>query len=110
MPRDVQKVLDAYVRLLRAHFGGRLERVVLFGSYARAEATPDSDVDVLVVIDALAPGERGAAVDLAYDASRDGGPEAPLITPLVWTRAEHLDRLSRERRIALDIQREGIPL
>jgi predicted nucleotidyltransferase len=110
VPPAVRNVLDGYVRLLRAQFGARVERVVLFGSYARGQAKPDSDVDVLVVIDVLGPGERGIAVDLAYDATRECGRDAPLITPLVWTHAEHLDRVSRERRIALDIQREGVPL
>lgn len=33
-------------------YGSRLERLVLFGSYARGEARPDSDIDVLVVLDA----------------------------------------------------------
>ena len=35
---------------LDALYGARLVRVVLFGSYARGEATPESDVDVLVVL------------------------------------------------------------
>lgn len=37
-------------RELRALYGDRLARTVLFGSYARGEARPDSDVDVLVVL------------------------------------------------------------
>lgn len=44
----------AYLPELRARldalYGARLVRVVLFGSYARGEATPESDVDVLVVL------------------------------------------------------------
>jgi predicted nucleotidyltransferase len=35
----------------------RPQRVVLFGSYARGEATEDSDVDLLVVMER--PGPRG---------------------------------------------------
>jgi len=35
----------------------RPERIILFGSYARGEATENSDVDLLVVLDA--PGPRG---------------------------------------------------
>ena len=45
---------DAYLPALRARlaalYGDRLVRVVLFGSYARGEATPESDVDILVVL------------------------------------------------------------
>jgi uncharacterized protein len=44
----------AYLPALRARldalYGARLVRAVLFGSYARGEATPESDVDVLVVL------------------------------------------------------------
>jgi uncharacterized protein (UPF0332 family)/predicted nucleotidyltransferase len=41
----------ALVDGLRALYGERLRRVVLFGSEARDDARPDSDVDVLVVLD-----------------------------------------------------------
>lgn len=33
----------------------RPDRVILFGSYARGEATEDSDVDLLVVVDESTP-------------------------------------------------------
>lgn len=40
-------------------YGSRLERVVLFGSQARGDATPESDVDVLVVLHGeVRPGEE----------------------------------------------------
>ena len=41
------------LQTLIAAFGERLKAVVLFGSYARGEARPDSDHDLLVVIDNL---------------------------------------------------------
>lgn len=40
-------------------YGPRLERMVLFGSQARGDATPESDVDVLVVLHGeVRPGEE----------------------------------------------------
>lgn len=36
--------------LLRDHYGDRIARLVLFGSRARGDASPDSDYDVLVVL------------------------------------------------------------
>jgi len=36
---------------LRDIYGSRLQRLILFGSQARGEATPESDVDLLVVLD-----------------------------------------------------------
>jgi predicted nucleotidyltransferase len=35
-------------------YGGRLQGVYLFGSRARGEGAPDSDVDILVVLDEVA--------------------------------------------------------
>jgi predicted nucleotidyltransferase len=35
---------------LAALYGARLQRVVLFGSHARGDAEPESDIDVMVVL------------------------------------------------------------
>lgn len=35
---------------LAAAFGQRLDKVVLYGSYARGDQTPDSDVDLMIVL------------------------------------------------------------
>lgn len=37
-------------RKLAEAYGDRLQRVVLFGSHARGEATPDSDYDVAIFL------------------------------------------------------------
>jgi predicted nucleotidyltransferase len=36
---------------LRGLYGGRLKKVLLFGSWARGDAHPESDIDLLVVLD-----------------------------------------------------------
>jgi predicted nucleotidyltransferase len=46
----VSEALDELRDELRALYGDRLAHTVLFGSHARGEARPDSDVDVLVVL------------------------------------------------------------
>ena len=38
---------------LRRTYGPRLRGVYVFGSYARGEATRDSDLDVLIVLDSV---------------------------------------------------------
>lgn len=42
--------IEAFSQSVRESFPGRVQRVVVFGSKARGEATPDSDLDVLVVV------------------------------------------------------------
>ncbi|MEZ4701961.1 MAG: nucleotidyltransferase domain-containing protein [Rhodothermales bacterium] len=50
MTKTVQLALDDAHVWLRQHYGERLSHVVLYGSHARGDARPDSDVDVLVVL------------------------------------------------------------
>jgi HEPN domain-containing protein/predicted nucleotidyltransferase len=47
--RTVQEQIDRMVKRIVKQF--RPEQIILFGSQARGDATPDSDVDLLVVMD-----------------------------------------------------------
>jgi predicted nucleotidyltransferase len=49
-PAQVRAALAEAKGRLEALYGDRLARVVLYGSYARGDARPDSDVDLLVVL------------------------------------------------------------
>jgi uncharacterized protein len=50
MSEQLQKILAELRARLEELYGERLERLVLFGSQARGDAEPDSDIDVLVVL------------------------------------------------------------
>jgi len=47
----LEELLAAFKRGLKRLYGDRLESLYLFGSYARGEAIPDSDVDLAIVLD-----------------------------------------------------------
>jgi predicted nucleotidyltransferase len=47
---DTSMLLVRIKSLLQAAYGDRFRGVVLYGSEARGEATPDSDVDILVLL------------------------------------------------------------
>jgi len=49
-PLDTSTLLARIKSRLHAVYGDRLRGVVLYGSEARGEATPDSDVDILVLL------------------------------------------------------------
>lgn len=49
VPAEIAGELDRFVDVVRARWGQDLISVVLFGSWARGEARPGSDIDVLVI-------------------------------------------------------------
>jgi predicted nucleotidyltransferase len=70
-PCEVRAIL-AELRLgLESLYGNRLRGLYLFGSYARGEAEPESDIDVLIVLDEVSdyPGEVDRTGFLASDLS-----------------------------------------
>jgi predicted nucleotidyltransferase len=48
---DAREILKQARKALEARYGARLKDLVLFGSMARGDATPDSDIDLLVVLE-----------------------------------------------------------
>jgi hypothetical protein len=47
----IAPILEDLKAGLQGLYGPKLRRLILFGSYARGEAEPDSDIDVAVVLD-----------------------------------------------------------
>lgn len=108
LPRAVDAALVAYRKALHATFGERLKEFRLFGSYARQEARPESDVDVFVAVEGLTHADRDVAFDLAYDVELQG--EWVGLSPLVYSTEQARELRARERRLLRDIDREGISL
>ncbi len=98
-------LLDRLRPRLAALYGDRLERLVLYGSHARGDARPDSDVDIAVLL-------RGA-VDPADEIDRTAGIVADAV--LEHGRFVSLYPLSTadfeaaERAIVRTVREEGIP-
>ncbi len=59
---------EKYVKALKKR-GVLLERVLLFGSHARGTAGPDSDIDLLVVVNKLDSNVREIIIEEAFNLS-----------------------------------------
>jgi predicted nucleotidyltransferase len=75
MDPKVKRLVDQVKAHLHEMYGEGIKRVILYGSHARGEATEDSDVDVLVLVDqSLNPREvEDGLSDLLYDIILDEG-------------------------------------
>lgn len=75
MKKNLLSQAKGFVRLLREHFGKHLVSAVLFGSVGRCEARPDSNIDILLVIDDLPSGRytrRNSLEPVMDKASKSG--------------------------------------
>jgi len=79
------------------------ERIYLFGSVARGDASPDSDYDLLLVVPDDAPPERRRS-RLAYEALRGTGTAADV---LVCTSSYFEDRRLLKASLPGTVLREG---
>jgi len=53
MQKEYIKLIEEYCSGIKNHFQGRLISICLFGSVARGEAKPDSDIDILIVVKSI---------------------------------------------------------
>lgn len=110
---DERKVLDALVAELKVHYGERLERVAVFGSRARGDLGPDSDIDLLIVLRVAQQEEfkeREVIWSLIARAWRLAPDAHVPISPAVFSRERFDELRARERRFAVDAENEGIRL
>ena len=99
------RVLDEFRRHLLEHFGQRLVGLTLFGSHARGEAGPDSDVDVAVILDRIdSHAERIWPMQIAPELGD------PVLVPIVLSQRELEFLRAREDALADSLDREGIAL
>jgi predicted nucleotidyltransferase len=107
LTRQEQAALEAFCIAVRTRFGERVQSLALFGSRARGDVHEDSDIDVHVAVDGLTWQEKREVYGFAGDVL---GSHDVLLSPLVMS-TEHFAHLRvRERAIAEEIGKDGIPL
>lgn len=80
---------------------------ILYGSLARGTARPDSDVDVLVLLQTVNHWSKRAIIDLAYDEYLATGVE---ISPLVMSVAEYEHQKKIGIPLIAEIERDMVQL
>ncbi|MBI5874642.1 MAG: nucleotidyltransferase domain-containing protein [Deltaproteobacteria bacterium] len=102
-----KKILTELKDNLRKTLAGNLAAFKLYGSKARGDYDYKSDIDVAIIVNGLTREMKNQIYDMVADI------ELKYLTPLstLVVSKENFELLKkRERRIALDIDREGISL
>lgn len=74
----LQPILQQLKQDLAALYGDRLSHLTLFGSQARGDSEPESDIDVLVVLRSRSVSAGESRNVSAGKSTRDGGAESPI--------------------------------
>ncbi len=88
------------------HFGPRLQALRLYGSWARGEEGPESDVDLLVLIEAMTSADWREAIFLASDV---GVETNLLLSAHPCDPARYRALVERAQPFFAAVEREGIP-
>lgn len=91
----------------RLEQGVKIEDFRVFGSRARGDAAPDSDLDIYLVVTELTPGLRRWIDEVAWEVGFD---RDRVISTLVTTRRGLEQGPFGAQPIVLAIEREGIPV
>ena len=100
-----EKIIDAFTLLIKKKLS--IHRIELFGSRARGDADPDSDMDVLVIVDDLSPELEDYISECAWEAGFEYG---IVLVPVVFTRDEWENGPERYSLLAEAIRAEGVRL
>jgi predicted nucleotidyltransferase len=106
MDEKLRTILAELRRRFEALYGERLVQMVLFGSYARGDAAPGSDIDVLIVLrgpvnpgeEISRTGELTASLSLQYD----------VVISRIFISAEQFS--GEQSPLLLNVRREGVPV
>ena len=70
MPDNFSVLLQAYRKAVIGLMGERLNKIILYGSYARGDFRQDSDMDIMILAD-IPQEEISSYADKVYDVTYD---------------------------------------
>lgn len=51
MSQSIQCLIEQYIAEIQKIYGSHLRQIILYGSYARGDFRPDSDIDIMILLD-----------------------------------------------------------
>jgi uncharacterized protein len=104
MDDKVTAILSELRRQFEILYGERLVRMILFGSQARGDAQPDSDIDVLVVL--REPVDPGKEIARTGEVTARLSLKHNVVMSRIFISAEQFS--SEQSPFLLNVRREGI--
>ncbi|MEN4006321.1 MAG: nucleotidyltransferase domain-containing protein [Methanobacteriaceae archaeon] len=102
----IKKVLEEFKKEIERLYGKRLKNIILYGSWARGDATFDSDIDVLIVLGGeVAP---GGEIDRMIDIITDINLKHRVLISVYPVSEEDYSTINSP--LLINVRREGVPV
>ena len=101
---EEQDWLNGFVQTLQQRFPNKIARVIVYGSKARGDAGPDSDLDILVVLndDAVS---RAAVRLIGYELAL----QTDVVPSILVYTVNELEQRRKHRSVFIEaVEREGV--
>ena len=102
--KKIHKVLQEFKAEIEKLYSKKLQNVILYGSWARGEATEDSDIDLAVTLDgAITPGRE---IDRMIDIITDINLKHGVLISVYPVSAR--DYVTLKSPLLMNVRREGV--
>lgn len=109
MPQSIRSYMEQYITELKKIYGSHLQRIILYGSYARGDFGQNSDIDIMILLDMSDLDLKAYGQNLSYmtyDFNLDNDLD---IKPIAKSEA-HFRKWVENYPFYASIQKEGVIL
>ena len=109
MPGNMQNLIKQYVNEIKQIYGTHLRQIILYGSYARGDFRPDSDIDIMILLDLSDLELKAYSQKLSY-MTYDFNMDHDLDIKPIAKSEEHFKKWCENYPFYANINKEGVVL
>jgi len=104
--KEIDNIIEEFKVEVRELYSKRLKNVILYGSYARGEATGDSDIGMVVVLEGdISPGRE---IDRMIDIITEMNLKHNILISIYPV--SEIDYITLKSPLLMNVRKEGAPI
>ena len=109
MSKTMENLIEQYVEAVKKIYGSHIRQIIFYGSYPREDFRPDSDVDIMILLDMSDLELKAYAQQLSY-MTYDFNMDNDLDIKTIAKNEEHFNKWVVNYPFYANVRREGVVL